>query len=260
MEYVIPVIPTAGQIEEMTPDEKAAKQAELEAVMLREAQSYQEWEKKRIERQAAFDTAYSAWKEQNQALFENLDEAKNEARLSHNFLQEAAVARRLLTGDRTWKAFQAAELREARFDDAAMLAWVLNEAPGSLRSRLVTLKVKEVASLLISRADEFGVPKEYEGAAPIPALVVKTYTGKVLAKELSALIEPVPVKMIEAVGEPVTIHVPDPIRLLTQDAVMKAADGLDTLLEATERDLQRIAATPVPEPIPATYKGDDIPF
>ncbi len=275
MEYVIPKVPTADEIAAMTDEQKQTIQAELERVMLLEADRYKKWEADRVERQAQFDAAYSAWKEANQSLFDDVDEAKLEAQLAKDFMQSAAVARRLLTGDKTWKAFQAAESWKPEYDQQAIYEWALRYAPGMIRDRILSLNIKEVDKLVLERINEAGMTTAFEATPAMPAIAKRIYTGKVLMKELAALpvseSKPIEIKMmaegqssiIKPIGPQVTINVTDPIRLLTQDEVRKdqVTSELDILLKPTENALVKLAETPTPvDPIPAVVTDDEIPF
>ncbi len=268
-------IPTADEIAEMKNEPEVWKTypAVLEGEMLTTAEAYQTWETKRVELQAKFDAAYAKFQEENQSLIDGLTEAKTEASVNREFLQQAAVARRLLTGDKTWKAFQAAEVWKPVYDAGDMYNWVLHEAPGDVRRNLLDLNPKTLNTLLLERGNEQGVIELYEGCEAMPAFLIKAYTGKVMAKELEALVadkpsETIPVKIIEPVGEPFTIRVVDSIRLLTQDEVKKTLAGdipsaFDELLAPSETALKRLSETPTPiDPIPAVVveETDKIPF
>lgn len=264
MEIKFSEIPTAEAIAAMTAEEKQAAIESLEAATLDKATVYKITEMNRVRMQERFDKFYEEFQEQHKALIHNLNDAKIHAASEHEFLQQAAVARRLLTGDKTWKAFQAAEVLKPQYDPMGMLVWALNDAPGDVRYELIQLNTKAADKLILDRADENGVPKVYEGSRPLPALVMKTYTGKVLTKELQALLinPPTPeTKLVEPVGEPISIQVAQPniTYLLTKDEVASQVAG-DDPLDAIEKDLIRLSETPTPvDPIPAV-EIDEIPF
>lgn len=269
MEHVFPEIPTADMIAAMTPEEKEAARVQLETLMQTNAQTYIDAEAQRVEAQAKCDAAYDAFKAANKILFDDLLTVKVKAQDAHDFLQDAAVARRQLTGDVTWKAFQAAKTWKPEYDHHAMFLWALFDAPGEVRQKLLKLDTKAADSLITSRIDERGIPKQYEGCSAFPALARPVYTGKVLSKELDAFIPPrpapeaEPAKLIEPVGGVFSIQITDPIRILTQDEVRQAiADPMPPLMEdmggLAMMAAKRTDETPTPvDPIPAVMIDDD---
>lgn len=269
MEIKFSKVPTAEEIAEMKnePEVWRTYPAVLEGNMIETAQVYQTWENKRVQFQAEFDEAYAKFQEANKTLIENLTEAKTEAFVAREFLQQAAIAHRHITGDKTWKAFQAAESWKPLYNEKDMLDWALYDAPRAVREQLIMLNTKAVEKFILDQLNERGVPRPapvYE-VAIIPAIGQRIYTGKVLTKELEALVadkpssEPTPAKLIDPIGETVTIQVVDPIRFLTQDELRPARPSpLDDLLTPTEKQLIRLSETPTPvDPIPAVALEND---
>lgn len=262
MEIKFSEIPTTEAIAAMSPEEKQTAVAALEEATLDKAIVYRITEMNRVRMQKLFDDAYAEFQEQHRVLIDNLNDNKTHAASEREFLQQAAVAHHQLTGDKTWKAFQAAESWKPMYDPKAMLDWALYEAPGMIREKLVSLNTKAADALVLESVNGNGVPKpatEYLMAI-MPAIAYRTYTGKILSKELEGLVadkpspEAAPEKLVEPVGS-----ASDYITLLTQDEVGKAVTNESFVPPALQRALaQWVDETSTPrDPIPAVVVDED---
>lgn len=142
---------------------------------------------------AAYDKAYEDWKAEQTLIIEAKDKSKAALEKAENDLREAMVTHYGETG--TTKFHEALEIRmtpKPEYDSVALKLWVMNEAPKKLALSLVILDTKAVETWLKERADEQGAIKPLEGAAPVPALVIKKPTAAILSKGLDKLPEPVP--------------------------------------------------------------------
>lgn len=227
-------------IENMTPDEKDAFQAELDAALALRGKELEASMKAAEAAATNYDNELKAWQER--PTIKALAEAKSTTAKDRDELkadlQNAAILRQKLTGEKTWKAFQCAVSWTPKYDESALLVWALNHAPGEVRSQLISLNKTAANNLIKSRADEQGIIKGYEGAAAIPAMVEQTYTGKILADKLTTLEAPKPI--VAATSDVATISVvPNHEALLTAPSITK----WDAIAEAAKAVVPPIIPT-----------------
>lgn len=181
-------LPALDALADLSDDAREALRSRLDAEMRQAALQYRATQ---IAAEAAVQQkadALKEWERENAALIENELTFKAQEEAEKAALHNAVILWRQLTGEATHHACQAAEVWKPEYDAEALKLWALDHAPRTVRLLLLRLDATAANSLVLNRRDEWGVPRPYEGCDPLPALARKSYQGRVLKKELDALI------------------------------------------------------------------------
>lgn len=198
---------TVEEIATLDADAKQAAIASLDAAMIEQGRALKAMRDEAEKVVAEYDAAYEAFKRQHEDLIARKNRLVNETDRLKARLQTAATTRYLVTGTKTWTAFQTAESSCIDYDTAAMLGWILTEAPGDWRRKFLKLDTVQLDKALRERLDDFGAIKPPEGAASVPAVGRTVYVGKVTMHLLDALPEPEP--PAAPVEQPKSDEIPD---------------------------------------------------
>jgi hypothetical protein len=172
------------------------------------------------------EAAYEQYKAANADIIKKAKEAfdaKEKAEVEHRELMASLYE---LTGEKRYQDAYEIRLRKtATYDAGKVLAWILN-APRAMMEQLVSLNKSAFEEWLKANVDSDGIPPEIPFCTNLPAVVLDKPTAYILSDGLPKLAAP---KLLEPVGEPVTLFVP-------------STDDVQAIVASTSAEVAKVLA------------------
>lgn len=192
--------------------------------------------------EAAEKAAYEKYKADNEKLIDAAWKANKEKVEVEAKQRELMAELYELTGEKRYQdAYEIRLRKSATYDTGKVLAWLLS-APYDMAKQFLTVNKSAFEEWLKDSVDSDGIPPEIPFCTNLPAVVLDKPTAYILSDGLPKLAAP---KLLEPVGEPVTLYVP-------------SADEVQATVASTSEEVARVLSRVSPavkfEPL------GDIPF
>lgn len=172
-----------ADVAQMTPGELAEQLVLVDEFLRVEAANYRDFKDVVDDLQSDYDTAKKQFDELHKDLISGLETTSRNLELSKRMLQDAAVLRFQLTGEKTYLAFQVAETTTFKYDAKQFFTWVVTQAPTKLKEWLLKLDDKQTKAFLDEQYQD-GEFLQIDNCSPYQAIATTTYVGKVLSAKL----------------------------------------------------------------------------
>jgi hypothetical protein len=172
------------------------------------------------------EAAYEQYKAANADIIKKAKEAfdaKEKAEAEHRELMASLYE---LTGEKRYQDAYEIRLRKtATYDTGKVLAWLLS-APYDMAKQFLTVNKSAFEEWLKDNVDSDGIPPEVPFCTNLPAVVLDKPTAYILSDGLPKLAAP---KLLEPVGEPVTLFVP-------------STDDVQAIVASTSAEVAKVLA------------------
>jgi hypothetical protein len=172
-----------ADIADMTPEQRAEQLVLVDEFLLAETSNYRDFKDVVDDLQSEFDTVKKQFEQTHAGLISGLEATSRNLESSKQYLQQAAVLRFRLTGEKTHLAFQVAETTTFKYDAKQFFTWVITQAPTKLKEWLLKLDDKQTKAFLDEHWQD-GEFLQIDECAPYQAIATTTYVGKVLSAKL----------------------------------------------------------------------------
>lgn len=172
-----------ADIDSMSLTERGQQLALVDEFLRVETANYRNFKDVVDDLQSDYDTVKKKFDELHADLISGLETTSRNLESSKRMLQDAAVFRFQLTGEKTHLAFQVAETTTFKYDPKQFFTWVVTQAPLKLKEWLLRLDDKQTKAFLDEHYQD-GEFLQIDECAPYQAIATTTYVGKVLSTKL----------------------------------------------------------------------------